>query len=478
MFPKSIRWKIQAWHSSLLLCLVTGLLVMFYGYERNERLREIDSQLRSVLAPLLPALTMPGPGHGPGPGRGPGPRPENDFGPPDFPGPPPPPPRAREADQNIFAQFQSGNFYYVIWSGDGVRQDKSAQAPDRSFPGPLQNHPPVLARTSDGFRELIQYVPSGDCVVVGTSLAPMLLRLRKLAWSLVVAGTAVVAFGFLGGWWLAGRALHPLAEISATAEKIAGGDLSQRISGQDAESELGRLISVLNRMFERVEKAFAQQVRFTADASHELRTPISIMLTQIQLARSRPREAEFYRETLVTCERAAERMRVLVNSLLELARVDSGEFQLAREECDLARVAREALDFISPLATQKEVVVRESLESVPMRADPLRLGQMMINLLNNAIQHNAPGVEVSISLQRNGTHAILRVRDNGAGIPREALPQLFGRFYRADKARSRAAGNVGLGLAISKAIVEAHGGSIRVDSTPGQGSEFLVQLPL
>src|ERR1041384_2880034 len=106
MFPKSIRWRIQAWHSTLLLCLVSGLLALFYGYERNERLREIDGQLQSILTPLLPALTM----HGPGPGRGP----EPDFSPPDFPGPPPPPPRERQTDGNVFAQFQSGRFYYAL----------------------------------------------------------------------------------------------------------------------------------------------------------------------------------------------------------------------------------------------------------------------------------------------------------------------------------------------------------------------------
>ena len=171
-------------------------------------------------------------------------------------------------------------------------------------------------------------------------------------------------------------------------------------------------------------------------------------------------------------------MRVLVNSLLELARVDSGEFALLREECDLSHVAREALEFIQPLAEQKKIKLHSSLDAVPGKVDVLKLGQVLINLLTNAIQHNPEGTEVSIALQRRVDRAIFRISDNGAGIPAEAMPQLFERFFRADQARSRTKGNSGLGLAISKAIVQAHGGSIHAASKPGQGAEFVIDLPL
>src|SRR5204863_3265733 len=131
--------------------------------------------------------------------------------------------------------------------------------------------------------------------------------------------------GLAGGWWIATRAIQPIADISATATKIAAGDLSQRISAADAENELGRLASVLNSTFARLEAAFAQQARFTADASHELRTPVSVILTQTQTALSRPRTEAEYREALEACQRAAQRMRKLTNSLLELARLDAGQ---------------------------------------------------------------------------------------------------------------------------------------------------------
>jgi heavy metal sensor kinase len=463
MLPKSIRWHIQAWHGSLLICLVTALLGTFYVYERSERFQATDNRLQELMTPLLPKVTPRRPPPGPDGG--------------DFPGPPPQRDRRPANGGRGFADFDDGPFYFVSWSREHDVLAKSTNAPEMSYPEFEPAGTVAPARTRGEFRELIHRGPGGDVVVVGVSVAPMMRELHRLALELVVTGVAIVGFGFAGGWWAAGRALRPIAEISATAEHIAGGDLARRIDLRDTESELGELAQVLNRTFERLEKNFEQQLRFTADASHELRTPIAIMLTQIQLAGSRPRDAEYYRQTLETCGRAAERMRTLVNSLLELARMDAGEFELQRAECDLARVARESLEFIAPMARDRNVKLRESLESVTVRADASRLGQVIVNLLSNAIQHNAEGVEVALSVQRTATGAVLRVADNGQGIPPDALPQLFERFYRVDASRSRASGNNGLGLAISKAIVEAHGGGLRVQSQPGQGAEFIVELP-
>ena len=375
--------------------------------------------------------------------------------------------------------MENGGFYYVAWSAEEKVTTQSTKAP-ANIPYPNRDEFGLdnPFRTRGDFRELIHQVPNGFCVLVGKSTGDIRQQLRRLALELALAGIGVIVIGFAGGWWLAGRAIRPIAEISSAAEKISGGDLSRRINVSETESELGKLAGVLNQTFDRLEKSFDQQARFTADASHELRTPISVILTQTQLALSRERSGEEYRQALETCERATERMRVLVNHLLELSRVDSGEDTLVREPCDLARIAREALEFIEPLAQKKKVKLHSSLESVRIKADVMKLGQVLINLLNNAIHHNQNEIEIYLSVERKGAHAILRVADNGADIPPDALPHLFDRFYRVDKSRSRGKGNSGLGLAISKAIVEAHGGTIRVESQLGKRTEFVIELPM
>ena len=160
----------------------------------------------------------------------------------------------------------------------------------------------------------------------------------------------MLVLGLAGGWWVATRAIRPIEAISATAVKIAGGDLSQRINAADTDSELGRLAGVLNSTFARLEAAFAQQARFTSDASHELRTPVSVILSQTQTALSRERPAAEYREALEACQRAAQRMRNLTESLLELARLDAGQEPMKQERFDLLRVARECVEMVRPLA--------------------------------------------------------------------------------------------------------------------------------
>ncbi|MFN7141336.1 MAG: sensor histidine kinase, partial [Limisphaerales bacterium] len=292
------------------------------------------------------------------------------------------------------------------------------------------------------------------------------------------AGLAVVVIGLAGGWFMAGRAIRPIEQISSTAQRIADGKLSERINVSESRNELDQLGAVLNNTFERLEHHFEQQVRFTADASHELRTPLAVMLTQIQLALSRERTVEEYQQTLRTCERTVERMNLLVNQLLDLARVDSGEFELILEDCELGRIAREALEFIQPLAHQKSAKLNTSLATIRTKVDAYRLGQVLINLLNNAIQHNPEGTELCLSVVRKGDLAFFRVADNGIGIPPEAIPHLFERFFRVDKARNRNKGNSGLGLAICKAIVDAHGGTISVESELGGGTTFQIEIPL
>jgi heavy metal sensor kinase len=458
MLHKSIRWRIELWHGALLSCLMTGMFATFFMYERSERFRMIDDQLASLTTALLPRFVPP---HGR-----------------DFDGPPPGERDQGPRNTSDFSEFAKGPFYYIAWSPGHDIVAKSPTAPTVPVPEPGPGRAGRLVRTRGDLRELAMFTPEDSGVLVGVSTAPLTAQLHRLAGGLVVVGLALLAFGLAGGWFVAGHALRPIGEISATADQIAGGERSKRIPIEESGSELGQLAAVLNRTFDKLDHAFEQQVRFTADASHELRTPVSVILTQVQLALTRERSGAEYRETIAICQRAAERMRVLVNSLLELARIDSGEFHLNLENCDLATVAASALDMVAPLAVQKGAFLRSSIESATVRGDGVKLGQVLVNLLQNAVQHNSAGVEICLTVQRGEDKAFLRVTDNGAGIPAEALPHLFERFYRADKSRASNTGGAGLGLAISKAIVEAYGGSISVESTPGSGTVFLVALPV
>jgi two-component system, OmpR family, sensor kinase len=308
-------------------------------------------------------------------------------------------------------------------------------------------------------------------------MAPDLAAMHQLALWLFAAGISVLALGMAGGWWSAGRAIRPIEAISATAIKIAGGDLSQRINASDTDSELGRLAEVLNSTFARLEAAFANQVRFTADASHELRTPVSVILSQTQTSLSRDREGGEYRETLQACQRAAQRMRRLIESLLELARLDAGQEPMKQEPFDLGRVARESVELVRPLAAERHVELRCELAVVQCMGDAERFGQVVTNLLSNAIHFNREHGEVRVLVKGDKEGACLTVTDTGVGIPPEDIPHIFERFYRVDKSRSRIQGKTGLGLAICKALVEAHSGSIQVRSQPGFGTTFEVRLP-
>ncbi|HEY1111713.1 MAG TPA: ATP-binding protein, partial [Opitutaceae bacterium] len=240
---------------------------------------------------------------------------------------------------------------------------------------------------------------------------------------------------------------------------------------------LGELATVLNSTFARLEAAFADQKNFTADASHELRTPLAVILTETQRVLSRERTAAEYREAIEICREAAQEMKRLTESLLELARFDAGQETLRRQPFDLAVVAQAAVDLMRPLAVERNIKVEVACAPASASGDPDRLRQVAVNLLQNAVRYNRDGGEIRVTTSATEHEAVLTVSDTGGGIAAEALPHVFERFYRADKARSRAQGGTGLGLAICKAIVAAHGGSIAIESEVGKGTTLTVRLP-
>src|SRR2546423_4006705 len=302
--------------------------------------------------------------------------------------------------------------------------------------------------------------------------------MNHFRWWLLAAGGIVLTLGMGGGWGLTSRAIRPVEEISAAASRISAGNLSERIIGTDPENELGRLAGVLNSTFTGLEAAFAQQKQFTADASHDLRTPLAILISEPQTTLARKRTAAEYRETVEVCLDTAQQMRRLTESLLELARLDAKHEPLLLEQLDLAEVARACAERLRPLAEEKGIKLQCELASSAVLGHRELLGQVVTNFLANAIHYNKRGGQIRISTSLAAGAALLSVADTGIGMAAEDLPHIFERFYGADKSRARSGGHRGLGLAICKAIIDAHVGTIEVLSEPGTGATFTIKLTI
>ena len=246
---------------------------------------------------------------------------------------------------------------------------------------------------------------------------------------------------------------------------------------EDTESELGRLAVVLNDTFGKMNAARDRVTQFTADASHELRTPLTVILSDSQGALRHERSPEEYRQALEGIKAAALRMKTISDGLLELAHGDLAE-PVEKAPCDLADLADEAVALLARVAREKGATVEAKLEGAPILADPARLGRVILNLVMNAIVHNPAGVRIAVATAVVDGQAELTVSDDGRGIPAEELAHIFERFRRVDPAGSRHAEGAGLGLAIVRQTVEAHGGAIAVTSQVGRETTFRVRLPL
>lgn len=284
----------------------------------------------------------------------------------------------------------------------------------------------------------------------------------------------------IGGYFLAWKALSPIDKITGTARDISSNNLEQRIEEKDTDDEVGRLATTLNQLFSRLEKAFKREKQFTSDASHELRTPITVIRAQSEKSLMEKDLDEKCRDTLEIIRKQADYMGHLIEQLLLLARSDSGKQIIEKEKFDLKELVEMVTDEIRGIAEKKniEIINRASQDSIEILADQSMIIQLLLNLLDNAIKYTSEGGRVEISTEKTAEEVIIKIKDNGKGIPKKDQGNIFKRFYRVDKSRSRQKGGTGLGLAICEWIVKSHGGDIRLESEPGVGSEFLIRLPL
>jgi heavy metal sensor kinase len=519
---RSIRWQLQIWHAAILVMAVVGIGLASFFAIQQARYHEIDSELEAAGQVLLSKLRGPPPrgplgrggfdglggpeegppgmnqngfgdGFPPDGGQGPPPRPE-DFPPGDLPGENGPggngpgrrpdrlPPRL-ELPLGFLQRYGASELdarSFVVYREDGqiVKQWGAIFDPANlpaSYLRPTGDS--VVFHTRGVMHEVLLHAPENTTILVTGSVERVNNELHELIIKLAAAGAGVLAIGLIGGALISRLAIRPIGRMSETAGSISATRLGGRIDPRIVPSELRQLAMVLNAAFDRLEAAFAQQAQFTADASHELRTPLTVILTHTELALSRDRSPEEYRQTIDRCFSAASRMKSLVESLLLLSHADQGELSLQPVPMDLSDVVRDNVNLLSTVAGQRSITLATQLQNATLVGDPLRIGQVVANLLSNAIRYNRDGGSIAVSTEILLGDAVLSVADTGAGISVEDQGHVFDRFFRADKARSRVAGGSGLGLAIVKSIVEAHGGSIEVQSELGVGTTFLVRLP-
>jgi len=351
----------------------------------------------------------------------------------------------------------------VAWSGPG--------------PAPRTITLPAPAGRYRVVRTAMRPVEPGATLELGLSLAETEATLSQFDRRVAAGAVAFLLVAALGGTLLSRQALRPVAESIRTARQLNPADLSARLPRTLAGDELDQLAGTLNEMLDRLAAYHVQVIRFTADASHELRSPLAAMRAAVEVALQQPRTAGEYRDTLGSMAEQCGRLTALVNGLLLLARADAGQAELRREPVDLAELADEVAEMFEPLAEEMGLqLVWDRPPPVPVRGDPPRLRQLLTNLVDNAIKFTAAGGTVMLRAQRAGDRAHLAVADTGEGIPPGHLPHVFERFYQADPARSSR--GAGLGLSICRWIAEAHGGSVRAESGPGRGSTFTLDLPI
>jgi heavy metal sensor kinase len=317
-------------------------------------------------------------------------------------------------------------------------------------------------------------------VMVGSSTEDVDRALNLFGLTLVLAVPFFLLLGALVGDWMSRRALAPVGEITQAARNIGAKDLSMRLSVPRSGDELEHLAETLNDMLGRIENAFQRITRFTADASHELRTPVSVIRTGAELALRRQRPEREYRESLTQILHESEKVSQMIDELLILARADSGPAVLPLTRTNLSEPLIDACAEASPLAEAKHQRFSENLpaEAMWVHGDASSLERLFLILLDNAVKYTPDGGKIDVRLGAEDGFAVAEIRDTGMGIAPEHIPHVFDRFYRADPSRARESGGTGLGLAIGHWIAQAHHGEIRVASQKSEGSSFQVWIPL
>lgn len=378
--------------------------------------------------------------------------------------------------------WQGGRLLYG--SGD-IREPfvDTSSVPAASDPSALNSFRRAVARTGQPLMIYTKsYASPGSAPILietGSNMEPLFHLLHSLVLILGVVMPAILIGAAIGGHLLMAGPLKPVVALTEKAESIGRTELGERLPIIHSGDELERLSLALNRMIDRLEEALAHNQRFSADASHELRTPLTIIHGELEALLENPALDSRTMEGISSALDESDRMSRIVHNLMTISRLDSGGERMEMLPVELTGVLKATLDHMSLLADEKRIAITcNATHPVWVTGDVMRLKQVIVNIVDNAIKYTPEGGKILLCLDAQDNRAILTVTDTGIGISAEALLHVFERFYRADKARSRESGGIGLGLAIVRAICTAHNGTVSVESTESQGSTFRVQLPL
>ena len=341
------------------------------------------------------------------------------------------------------------------------------------------------ARLRDGrvFRFLSRVLPSenGQVIVLhlGRSAAELNTILGAYMEMYLYSVPLVLIVAVAVGWYLAVHALNPFEEVARTAEQITSEKLNTQIINVRKEQEIQRIVQSFNAMVARLSQSFDEMRKFNASVAHELRTPLAILQGENEIALRSPSLSEEIRAVLISNLEELGRLTRIVNDILTLAEVEAGSQVLARRPLDLKSLVNDLTDQMQFLALESNIAIEvQDMPETTILADDLWIRRAVLNLLDNAIKYSRDGGKIRVSMTNDGALARLSIYDNGIGIAGRDLPHIFERLYRADPARNRNTGGVGLGLALVKWVVEAHDGRIMVDSAPDKGTKFQVELPV
>lgn len=493
----SIRWKINFFQTLLLLCVVLSLLYTYYYVSQNKFIAVKDKELQNLLMLALPVLR-----HSPTinhpwelhrerrhPDRKADDRiPENTIASENIyekqtiqtlnqplTSPPTDTQKSQKTEtiEKLLDTIEKNNFYVVVKDPRSKQEIKYGNVDESISINSYYHSPEQYFITKNGNRELVFYSKDKELVVLGSSLSDVNKQLAEIRKELFLIGISIMCISIVIGWFVSGEIVKPIDKIGKTAKEITQGEHHKRIELSDAPSELQTLAQALNNSFDHLQNIIDAQARFSADASHELRTPISVVIAQTQTALKKERTPEAYQKVLQACLRAGQRMKSMANSLLDLQQSSS----VCISNCNLQDLLANIYDEIKYLSEKHKINIKIPENSLILELDAEKIRQAIMNLVSNAIQHNPQGCSIWLVLKQQEEKTILQIIDNGIGIPSEALPHIFDRFYRIDKSRSRENGGAGLGLSIVKNIVKTHGATIEVSSTIYKGTTFTISFP-